>query len=223
MNIDAVVKIGGSLIKEPSNFRLLLKELSTLALSHVILVVPGGGELADLIRTLDQHFKLKAETSHRMALFTQDILAFLISDLLENAVLVNDLDALPEDLGVLYIFQPAKLVIEEDTLPNSWSVTSDSVAAWIATKVQASQLILIKDIDGLFQKDPKKDPTTPFISKISTRELEAWEGISCVDDYLPQVLTVPCYIVNGKHPDRIRAILSGLPTRTTTILPSSNR
>ena len=35
-----------------------------------------------------------------------------------------------------------------DTLPHSWDITSDSIAAFIAADLGASELILVKPIDG---------------------------------------------------------------------------
>src|SRR5437868_8610811 len=36
---------------------------------------------------------------------------------------------------------------EHDTLPHSWDVTSDSIAAHVAIEVNANRLILLKSID----------------------------------------------------------------------------
>ena len=39
---------------------------------------------------------------------------------------------------------PYRWLRESDPLPHSWDVTSDSIAAWIASEIGAPQLILIK-------------------------------------------------------------------------------
>ena len=36
------------------------------------------------------------------------------------------------------------MVFADDSIPHSWDVTSDSLAAWLATKLNAKQLILVK-------------------------------------------------------------------------------
>ena len=36
------------------------------------------------------------------------------------------------------------MVLADDTIPQSWDVTSDSLAAWLAQKLDAQHLILIK-------------------------------------------------------------------------------
>ena len=41
---------------------------------------------------------------------------------------------------------PAGLPLDE--LPASWAVTSDSIAAWVAGKVGAGRLVLVKQVDA---------------------------------------------------------------------------
>ena len=36
------------------------------------------------------------------------------------------------------------MVLADDSIPKSWDVTSDSIAAWLAGKVNAQQLVLVK-------------------------------------------------------------------------------
>jgi 5-(aminomethyl)-3-furanmethanol phosphate kinase len=36
------------------------------------------------------------------------------------------------------------MVLADDTIPQNWDVTSDSIAAWLAQKMDATHLILLK-------------------------------------------------------------------------------
>jgi 5-(aminomethyl)-3-furanmethanol phosphate kinase len=44
--------------------------------------------------------------------------------------------------GIVWL--PSKMVLAEDSIPQSWDVTSDSIAAWLANKLGAQHLVLLK-------------------------------------------------------------------------------
>ena len=78
------------------------------------------------------------------------------------------------ELGVLPI------VNENDTVAtNELGIgDNDTLAAIVASSINADLLILMSDIDGLFTADPHKDPNAkliPFIDKI-TPEIRALAG-----------------------------------------------
>src|SRR5262249_62419732 len=64
--------------------------------------------------------------------------------------------------GLVPILAPSRWLREADPLPHSWDVTSDSIAAWIASRVGARRLVLIKPpgatggrlVDAYFQHVP---------------------------------------------------------------------
>ncbi len=67
-----VVKIGGSLALYPDKLKELCIRLSEAAKKHKMVVVPGGGEFADLVRNCDKRFNLSCKASHRMAILGMD-------------------------------------------------------------------------------------------------------------------------------------------------------
>jgi arsenate reductase len=48
------------------------------------------------------------------------------------------------DAGDVPVLAPHKWLRQHDPVPHTWSVTSDSIAAWVAGEVGASRLVLIK-------------------------------------------------------------------------------
>jgi hypothetical protein len=64
--MDAVMKIGGSLAEDPERLRALCTKLSEFAKKYAIVVVPGGGRFADVVRDFDKRFILFSGISHRM-------------------------------------------------------------------------------------------------------------------------------------------------------------
>ncbi len=53
-----VVKIGGSLVAYPEKLKSLCTKLSELSKNHSLILLPGGGEFADVTRNLDEKFSL---------------------------------------------------------------------------------------------------------------------------------------------------------------------
>ena len=76
-------------------------------------------------------------------------------------------------------------------------------------------MTLIKDVDGLYDKDPKIDSTANFISEISTaelkqRNLETLPFERLLIDLLDHARLIKQFqIINGQKPERIAAALNG--------------
>jgi aspartokinase-like uncharacterized kinase len=223
--MDAVIKIGGSLAEDPERLRVLCTKLSEFAKKHVIVVVPGGGRFADVVRDFDQRFTLADAISHRMAILGMDQFGLLLSQIIPNSCatyLLSDAKQLSE-IGVVPVFLPSRLMFQEDPLENSWNVTSDSIAAYVASRLRAAKVLLVTDVDGIFTKDPKRHADAVLIERLSAEELLKLNHRTCVDRYLPKLLLdvqVDCYVVNGKYPERIEAVLAGQQVACTLIAAS---
>lgn len=132
-----VVKIGGGV--GPDALPALCETVGALAERHDLLVVPGGAGFADAVREADRRFGLSAATSHRMAILGMEQFGWLLSELIPRAVRCTELRIVPGRAAVLL---PAGLPLE--ALPESWDVTSDSIAAWVAGEMGAGRLVLVK-------------------------------------------------------------------------------
>ena len=220
--MDAVIKIGGSLAEDPERLRVLCTKLSEFAKKYAIVVVPGGGRFADVVRDFDQRFNLSSGISHRMAILGMDQFGLLLAQIIPNSCatyLLNDAKQLSE-IRVVPIFLPSRLMFREDPLENSWNVTSASIAAYVASRLHVAKVLLVTDVDGIFTKDPKKHADAALIGRLSAEELLKFNQRTSVDRYLPKLLLesqIDCYVVNGKHPERIEAILAGQQTTCTLI------
>jgi aspartokinase-like uncharacterized kinase len=220
--MEAVVKVGGSLAEDPADLRTLCIKLGEIAKKHKIVVVPGGGKFADVVRVFDQQFALSRGISHSMAILGMDQFGLLLSQIIPSSrtiYLLDDARQLSES-GAVPIFLPSRLMFQEDPLEHSWTVTSDSIAAYIASRLHISKVILVTDVDGVFTNDPKKYSDAKLIKRLSTRELLRLAKRTSVDQFLPQLLLrvqVDCYVVNGKYPERIETILAGQDATCTLI------
>jgi aspartokinase-like uncharacterized kinase len=111
-------------------------------------------------------------------------------------------------------------MFEEDPLENSWDVTSDSIAAYVASRVHAEKLVLVTDVDGVFTSDPKTDSSAKLIENLSAERLLKLNRQTSIDRYLPKLLLdaqINCHVVNGNFPERVEAVLEGLRTTCTFV------
>jgi aspartokinase-like uncharacterized kinase len=220
--MDAIIKVGGSLAEDPAALRALCNRIGEIAKKYRIVVVPGGGKFADVVREFDQRFALSPDISHRMALLGMDQFGLLLSQIIPNSCavyLLNDAKQLSE-IRVVPIFLPSRLMFQEDPLEHSWDVTSDSIAAYIASRLHADKVILVTDVDGIFTSDPKKHSDAKLIKELSASELLKAVQRTSVDRFLPKLLSktqMDCYVVNGAYPERIEAILAGQHTICTLV------
>jgi aspartokinase-like uncharacterized kinase len=145
-----VVRLGGSLLNLPT-LHTQLHQLTQLLLPARILIITGGGRAADSIRQLDNSLKLPAKITHWQAIAAMSSNAQLLvrtGNALKSARDHESAQNAWEDhctpvLDVhTWLLGPGKTTA--DSLPESWQVTSDSIAAAVATAWQSSRLVLAK-------------------------------------------------------------------------------
>ncbi len=205
--MKTVVKVGGSLCRDRGVLERLCDELNG---AEEILVVPGGGEFADTVRGIDREFGLGGEIAHKLAILAMQQTGVLIGEFFKGE-----------------IFDCATL-LDDENLKANWDVTSDSIAAYVAMERGAERLILLKDVDGVFTADPKRGGATAELEKgkaelipeLTAEELPAMES-SCLDREFPGFVKdsgLDIWIINGKHPERIKDIMNNKKTKGTRIL-----
>ncbi len=139
-----VVKLGGSLFDWPDFPGRARELLDSIAPARVVLV-PGGGRFVDVLRDLDRIHSIGEESSHDLAMRLLDATAAVLAALI-GGVVVEDRGGLDGawSAGAAAVLAPRKLLESDGALPHSWEVTSDSIAARVAVRLEASRLILAK-------------------------------------------------------------------------------
>ncbi|MDD1779246.1 MAG: hypothetical protein LUQ65_13855 [Candidatus Helarchaeota archaeon] len=214
--MDAIIKIGGSILQSQDS-NALFKRLIALRKQFSFVILPGGGAFANLVREYYRTYQLSEDKAHWMAILCENILGFLILEKLEAGAPVFELSEIPTVLKTarIPVFLPFQHLFTQDPLPHSWEVTSDSIAAYLAERLKAQKLILIKDVDGIYRQDPKTSPKNgmTFLDSVNLNSNVLSNLPSCcIDAYLPVLLKKyggSCYIVNGLHPERVEKILRG--------------
>ena len=140
-----VVKLGGAVLATPQ----LRAWLDVLARSSAVrlVVVPGGGALADEVRHLQQRWAFHDAVAHELAIEAMRMharmLASPVSDLsLTSAISVAAWNA--ESAPAAWWLAPPTCA--ELIEPASWDVTADSIALWLAQRLNAAALIVVKAV-----------------------------------------------------------------------------
>lgn len=137
-----VVKLGGSLLETGKIFDCL---------KHIVLqnqntvVVCGGGVFANCVRDTQQKWGFDEVAAHEMALLAMKQTAIMCQNLQPEFALVSktlDLKNHP-----LAIWSPNINELNAAQIKPSWNVTSDSLAAWLAVKLNAEALLIVKACD----------------------------------------------------------------------------
>jgi uridylate kinase len=213
-----VLRIGGSVVASPVNPALindytdLLKKLKEQG--HEVAVVVGGGALArDFIRTAKK-IGLKEEAQDEVAISVSRVFAQLFLKKIGRLGCKN----VPVTIGeAARCLHEGKIVVMGGLKPG---MTTDTVAALLAEKMDADLLIKGTDQEGVYDKDPKKHPDAVKLKRLSYADLSKVfvedkhkAGIHQVLD--PEAVKVmrrkriQAVIVNGFKPENMMAAVEG--------------
>jgi hypothetical protein len=187
-----VVKIGGSLQHRGAEIVSVLRSRP-----RPLLIVPGGGAFADIVR----HSAVNDDAAHWMAIAAMDQYGWMLA-----SWGIGTTDVL-ETPGHPCIFLPYRVMREQDPLPHSWDVTSDTIAAWVA-KVLGTNLLVLKSVDGISRRGVLMTTISkPVVSDV-------------VDPCFIRFVMknrILAYIINGTKPERVKRWLEGEPVPGTVI------
>ena len=143
--VPIVVKLGGSVVRSPE----LGPWLDAIAASpEPVVVVPGGGALADEVRACQTELGFGDANAHRMALLAMDQLAWAVAGLRRGFAVGATEAELNAALarGANAVWAPYALVSGRSDVEESWRLTSDSLALWLAARIGAERCYLSKSV-----------------------------------------------------------------------------
>ena len=181
-----VVKIGGSLETAPG-LRELLEVLVEYGGSKII-IVPGGGRFADQVRAEQKATAMGDATAHRLAIQGMEHYAAVLCGTDTRLYPVTDPAAPGSAGGILSVpvWLPGKLLADQPGIPCNWQVTSDSLALWLADRIGAEALILVKSAAN------------------RTADIERLAATGYLDEYFPRMLEqtsvgeIACVCINDR-------------------------
>ncbi len=190
MNGPVVIKVGGSLFNWSEFPKCLIAYLAGRLPAHCVLL-GGGGPAADIVREWDRIHGLGDVLAHQLAVRSMDLTAHGLAGLLPGSRVVETVEDTRKawEQGSVPILAPRRFLDEIDAqtanpLPASWDVTSDSIAARVASFLEASEFVLLKSASlppgvdrhgaaGLGLVDPFLPATVrgiPRVSYVNLRE-----------------------------------------------------
>ncbi|MDE1179169.1 aspartate kinase [Paraburkholderia sp.] len=139
-----VVKIGGSLSHDPL-LRAWLTQLWELGGGRVV-IVPGGGDFADDVRQYQREWRFNDLAAHNMCLLAMTQYAILMQGLLPNLVLAASEARIRTALrdGQVAVWVPTGLMRDTPDQMSNWDTSSDSLAAWLSSTLNAERLTVVK-------------------------------------------------------------------------------
>ena len=140
-----IVKIGGSWINNP-NLCNLISHLQRLSKKENIIIVNGGGLFSDSVRLVYENKRMSEETGNYIALKATELFSHLLKEIDDNICLTDNIDSLRLSQNTLKIWLPSSILKDDSTFIKDWESTSDSVAAWLHSKINSVGLLYIKSL-----------------------------------------------------------------------------
>ncbi len=217
----------GALAMQVDHARAFVAKIRELVGSNPIVLFPGGGGFADLIRKIDTEYHIGDEAAHWLAIHEMDSLGLLLANTCPGVRSVTSLynvvaflehpmpvaaDGMPE----IPLWLPYAWLSRADPAPHSWEVTSDSLAVIAGARLGVEWVGLAKLTDQLtkdmaFSGNPRLH-ATEVERLMATRTDAGNAGDWAVDGYLPQAITatkLPCRIFDGRDIPNVTSLLSG--------------
>lgn len=140
-----IVKLGGSVVR---SLELHAWLDAIAAAPRRVVMVPGGGALADEVRICQERLGFGDGAAHRMALLAMDQLAWAVAGLRPGFEVGDTEAALRRSLaqGRVAVWAPYALIAKRRDIPESWAVSSDSLALWLGAQLGAECCYLIKSV-----------------------------------------------------------------------------
>jgi len=139
-----IVKLGGSMVRD-ARLREWLQMLTEFGGGRVT-VVPGGSIFADSVREMQAQWRFDDVVAHNMAVLAMAQTAHLLHGLEPRLVMATDDTQIRRALhaGRPALWLPFELLRDAPDALTTWDVTSDSLALWLALRLNAERLVVVK-------------------------------------------------------------------------------
>ena len=213
-----VVRIGGSVVASPINTELISEYADLIRTvkdqGHEVAVVVGGGALAREFIKIAKNLGLDMPAQDEIAISCSRLFAQLFLKKLGEIGCSKVATTLDDAANCLY---EGKVMVMGGLKPG---ITTDTVAALVAERVNADLLVKGTDQDGVYNADPRTNPDAVKLDELSFDHFsKIFEGSvhkagihQIIDPEAIKVLKrhrVKLIVVNGFKPKNILAAVSG--------------
>ncbi|ODN71350.1 hypothetical protein [Methylobrevis pamukkalensis] len=141
----AVVKIGGSVFERRADLDRLVGALA----GRSVILLAGGGRLADAVRVAQTDLGFSDALAHRLAIDAMARSAEILENLYPDCRAVSAAEAALRMIrrGLTPVWGGLGCFLDRPEIAAGWSVTSDSLGAVLARDVAATDLILVKSAE----------------------------------------------------------------------------
>ncbi len=136
-----VIKLGGSYAYAPAREPWL----AAIAAARGVVLVPGGGPFADAVRREQGRMGYDDRAAHDMALMAMAQYGTALAAADRRLVPADTLEALVAADRVP-VWRPWPMLRDAPGIVPGWDVTSDSLAVWLAARLGATALLLVKQV-----------------------------------------------------------------------------
>lgn len=213
-----VIRVGGSVIASPPNPDLIRKYAKLImnlrSQGHEVAVVVGGGRLAREFIELARSLELSEREQDELAISVSRLFAQALSMGIGGYQWRNIPTTVEEAVKIL---KERGIVVMGGVKPG---MTTDAVAAMMASEIKADLIVKATDQNGIYTKDPKAHPDARKLDEIGFEDLEKIlaenkhrAGIhQIIDPEAARILRekhIKTIIVNGFNPENIYLAISG--------------
>jgi len=208
-----VVSFGGSVIKKEH-----LPEIGKLfsRVKPLAVVVGGGRLLEDYVGFVSEHGLSKYDID-KMLIHMTYINAYLLKTFVKDSEVFYDIDTAALWYGI-------KRVILGGTHPGH---TTDTVTALLCEKLGERVMINITDVDGIYDRDPRKYSDAELIPRMTYAELESVirdsrepRSHAVIDAVAVKILRrsgIELRVVGGTNIQELKKALTGKRFRDTVV------
>lgn len=168
-----VIKLGGSIANTP--FLKAWLETVVEIQNNNLVIVPGGGVFADHVRECQNKWRFDNRVAHKMALLAMHQFGLMLTSLQSGLQIVTSVNDIRQTLTSkrVAVWAPNVFELDQAGLASEWDITSDSLSAWLAGRIGATRLVIVKSSP---QSSISGDPG--FLAKngvLDAAFLETWE------------------------------------------------
>ncbi|AIZ55969.1 isopentenyl phosphate kinase [Candidatus Methanoplasma termitum] len=251
-----LIKLGGSVITDKTQYRTFNKDTISRLCKEIraseadTLIAHGAGSFGHV---LAKEFSLQNGFSRPEQIPAVARVQYDVREL--NLMVINELlkagiPAISIPPGSCFMMDNGELILENPEVLLSASrmkimpvmfgdvvfdrtkgfgiCSGDQIMEVLCKLYDPKKVVFVSDVDGLFDKDPKKNPDAKLLREVTSDILKKVSGKSSVDDVTGGVMakaesmlrmTSPgrdCILVNGSVPGRLQSLLKGEKVISTT-------